>query len=67
MGCANYGGPGGVFRVGNPMGSAAVLIARGQTKGKGVLYPELAFPAREFLVQEASAGINVEITKTAIL
>jgi saccharopine dehydrogenase (NAD+, L-lysine-forming) len=67
LGCVKYGGAGGVFRVGTPMGTAAVLIARGQTKGKGVFYPELAFPAKEFLEQEASSGLNVEITKTEVL
>lgn len=67
MGCAKYGGPGGVFRCGSPMGSLAVLIARGQIKSTGAFLPETVVPAKEFLDQEASMGINVEITKTEIL
>jgi len=67
MGCAKYGGPGGVFRCGSPMGSAAVLLARGQIKAKGVFFPDFTIPAKEFLEQEAASGMNVEITKTAIL
>lgn len=67
MGCAKYGGHGGVFRCGSPMGSVAVLMARGQIKAKGSFFPEFTVPSEEFLKQEASMGINVEITKTVIL
>lgn len=67
IGCSKYGRSGGIFRVGSPMGSAAVLIARGRTKGKGVFYPELAFSPEEFLAQEASMGINIEIVETLMM
>lgn len=67
MGCAKYGGPGGVFRCGSPMGSLAVLIARGRIKSSGAFLPEAVVPAKEFLQQEVSMGMNVEITKTIIL
>lgn len=67
MGCAKHGGPGGVFRCGSPMGSVAVLMARKQIKERGVFLPEFAVPSKEFLEQEVSAGVNVEITRTEIL
>lgn len=67
LGVAKYGGQGGVFRVGSSLGTAAILIARGMANGKGVFYPESAFPAKEFLEQEASMGINVEISRVEIL
>lgn len=67
MGCAKYGGPGGVFRCGSPMGSLAVLMARGQIKRSGAFLPEAVVPAKEYLDQEVSMGIRVEITKTEIL
>ena len=67
MGCAKYGGPGGIFRCGSPMGSLAVLVARGQITSRGVFLPEAVVPAKEFLDQEVSMGLNVEITQTEIL
>ena len=67
MGCARYAGPGGVFRCGSPMGSAAVLLARGKIKAKGAFLPAFTIPAEEFLKQETSMGMNVEITKTVVL
>lgn len=67
MGCAKYGGPGGVFRCGSPMGSVAVLMARGQIKEKGVFLPAFTVPTKEFLEQEAFMGTSVEITKIVIL
>lgn len=67
LGVARYGGQGGVFRVGSSMATAAILMARGVANGKGVFYPESAFPAKAFLEQEASMGINVEISRVEIL
>lgn len=67
MGCARYGGPGGVFRCGSPMGSLAVLIGRGQIRSSGAFLPEAVVPAKEFLDQEVSMGLNVEVTRTEIL
>lgn len=65
MGTAKYG-PGGVFRAGSPMGSVAVLMARGQIKERGVFFPELVVPDKEFFKQEVSAGMNIEVSKTVI-
>ena len=67
MGCAKFGGPGGTFRNGSPMGTVAVLMARGQIKEKGCYLPGLVEPTEEFIKQEVGMGQNVEITKTIIL
>ena len=69
IGCAKVSGPerAGVFRSGSPMGSVAVLMARGQIKAKGAFLPAFTVPSAEFLKQEASMGISIEITKTEIL
>jgi len=67
MGCARFGGPGGTFRNGSPMGTVAVLMARGQIKEKGCYLPGLVEPTEEFIKQEVGMGQNVEITKTIIL
>lgn len=67
MGCAKFGGPGGTFRNGSPMGTIAVLMARGQVKTKGCFLPGLVEPTEEFIRQEVAMGQNVEITKTIIL
>jgi len=67
MGCAKFGGPGGTFRNGSPMGTIAVLLARGKIKAKGVYGPGVVEPTEEFIKQEVSMGQNVEISKTVIL
>ena len=67
MGCAKYGGPGGVFRCGSPMASVAVMIAQGKVKEKGVFFPAFKVPPDEFLKQEARSGLSVEITKNVTL
>ena len=67
MDCARFGGPGGVFRSGSPMGSVAVMIARNQITPRGVFLPEFTVPAKDFLKQEVSMGMNVEISKTTLL
>jgi len=67
MGCARFGGPGGTFRNGSPMGSVAVLMARGQIKATGCFLPGLVEPTEEFIKQEVTMGQNVEITKTTIM
>jgi saccharopine dehydrogenase-like NADP-dependent oxidoreductase len=67
MGCAKVGGPGGTFRIGSPMGTVAVLIAKGLIKETGCFPPGLVEPTEEFIKQEVVMGQNVEITKTIIL
>jgi len=66
-GCARFGGYGGTFRNGSPMGSIAVLMARGQIKATGCFVPGLVEPTEEFIKQEVAMGQNVEITRTALL
>jgi saccharopine dehydrogenase-like NADP-dependent oxidoreductase len=63
MDCARFGGPGGIFRSGSPMGSVAVLIARDQIDYRGVYLPEFTVPSETFLKQEVAMGMNVEVTK----
>jgi lysine 6-dehydrogenase len=46
--------------VGIPLSIGAQLIAQGQTTGKGVLPPELAFPTEPFFIELARRGIVVE-------
>jgi len=67
MGCAKLGGPGGTFRNGSPIGTVAVLMARGKIKATGVFGPGIVEPTEEFIKQEVDMGQNVEITKTIIL
>jgi saccharopine dehydrogenase-like NADP-dependent oxidoreductase len=67
LNCGKYGGPGGIFRCGSPMGSVAVLMAQGKVKPKGVFLPSFSVPSDEFLKQEAAMGISVEITETVML
>lgn len=67
MGCAKVGGPGGTFRNGSPMGTVAVLMAKGKIKATGVYGPGVVEPPEEFIKQEAAMGQNVEITQTIIL
>jgi hypothetical protein len=67
MGCARFGGPGGTFRNGSPMGTVAVLMSRGLIKEKGCFLPGLVEPTEEFIKQEVAMGQNVEITKTVIM
>jgi len=67
MGCARFGGPGGTFRNGSPMGTVAVLMARGKIKATGVFGPGFVEPTEEFIKQEVAMGQNVEISKTIIL
>ena len=67
MGCAKFGGSGGVFRCGSPMASTEIMIAQGKIKEKGVFYPAFKIPSKEFLEQEAASGVSVEITKRIIL
>jgi hypothetical protein len=64
MGCAKVGGPGGTFRIGSPLGTVAVLMARGLIKATGCFPPGLVEPTEEFIKQEVAMGQNVEITKT---
>lgn len=67
MGCARFGGPGGTFRNGSPMGTVAVLMSRELIKEKGCFLPGLVEPTEEFIKQEVAMGQNVEITKTVIM
>ena len=67
MGCAKIAGPGGTFRIGSPLGTVAVLMARGLIKATGCFPPGLVEPTEEFIKQEVAMGQNVEITKTIIL
>ena len=67
MGCAAFGGLGGTFRNGSPMGTIAVLIARKQLKATGCFLPGVVEPTEEFIKQEVAMGQNVEITKTVLL
>lgn len=64
MGCARFGGAGGSFRNGSPLGTTAVLLARRQIKATGCFLPGLVEPTEEFIRQEVAMGQNVEITKT---
>lgn len=66
MGCARFGGPGGTFRNGSPMGTVAVLMAREKIKATGVFGPGFVEPTEEFIKQEMAMGQNVEISKTII-
>lgn len=67
MGCARFGGPGGTFRNGSPLGTVAVLMARGSIKARGCFLPGLVEPTEEFIKQEVAMGQCVEITKTVIV
>ncbi len=67
MGCAKVGGPGGTFRIGSPMGTVAVLMARGLIKQTGCFPPGVVEPTEDFIKQEVAMGQNVDITKTIIL
>lgn len=66
MGCARFGGPGGTFRNGSPIGTLAVLLTRGLLKAKGCFLPGLVEPTEEFIKQEVAMGQHVEITKTIV-
>ena len=66
MGCARFGGPGGTFRNGSPMGTVAVLMSKGKIKATGVYGPGVVEPTEEFIKQEVAMGQNVEISKTII-
>ena len=67
MGCGKFGGPGGTFRNGSPMGTVAVLLAKGLIKAKGLFLPGLVEPTEEYIKQEVAMGQNVEISKTIML
>ncbi len=67
MGCARFGGPGGTFRNGSPLGTLGVLIARGKIQAKGVFGPGVVEPTEEFIKQEVAMGQNVEITRTIVM
>jgi saccharopine dehydrogenase-like NADP-dependent oxidoreductase len=67
MGCDKVVGPGGTFRHGSPMGTTAVLMAKGRIKAKGVFGPGIVEPTEEFIKQEVTMGQNVEIARTIIL
>ncbi len=67
MGCAAFGGLGGTFRNGSPLGTIAVLMARKQLNATGCFLPGLVEPTEEFIKQEVAMGQNVEITKTTIM
>jgi saccharopine dehydrogenase-like NADP-dependent oxidoreductase len=64
MGCGKFGGSGGTFRNGSPMGTVAVLMAKGLIKAKGLFLPGLVEPTEEYVNQEVAMGQDVEITKT---
>jgi saccharopine dehydrogenase-like NADP-dependent oxidoreductase len=56
-----WGGESAYFKnVGIPLSIGAQMIAHGQTTGKGILPPELAFPTQPFFVELARRGITVE-------
>ena len=67
MGCAKVGGPGGTFRIGSPLGTVAVLMARGLIQATGCFPPGLVEPTEEFIKQEVAMGQNVEITRTILM
>lgn len=66
MGCAKFGGSGGTFRNGSPMGTVAVLMARGKIEAEGVFGPGFVEPTEEFIKQEVAMGQFVEISRTVI-
>ncbi len=56
-----WGGEAAYYRnVGIPLSIGAQMIARGQTTGRGVLPPELAFPTEPFFQELARRGITIE-------
>jgi saccharopine dehydrogenase-like NADP-dependent oxidoreductase len=56
-----WGGEAAYFKnVGIPLSIGAQLIAHGQTAGKGVLAPEMAFPTEPFFAELLRRGIAVE-------
>jgi len=53
-----------VARAGLRVAIAAVMVGRGQTKGKGVLMPEACIPPEQYLDELAHAGTEeIEITR----
>jgi len=42
---------------------AAVMLARGKTKGKGVLMPEVCIPPEQYLDEFAKIGMDIEIMR----
>jgi saccharopine dehydrogenase-like NADP-dependent oxidoreductase len=42
---------------------AAMMLARGQTKGKGVSMPELCIPPEQYLEELADEGMEIEIVR----
>ena len=46
---------------------AAMMLVRGQTKGTGVLMPEVCIPPEPFIDEFANLGMDIEITKTVTL
>lgn len=58
-----WGGESTYFKnVGIPLSIGAQLIARGETTGRGVLPPELAFPVKVFFQELGRRGITVDET-----
>ncbi len=56
-----WGGEAAYFKnVGIPLSIGAQLIAQGETLGRGVLPPEVAFPSQPFFAELAKRGIIVE-------
>ncbi len=56
-----WGGPAAYFKnVGIPLSIGAQMLAKGQVEAKGVVPPEIAFPAQPFFDELAKRGIQVE-------
>ena len=56
-----WGGPAAYFKnVGIPLAIGAQMLAKGQVEAKGVVPPEIAFPAQPFFGELAKRGIQVE-------
>jgi saccharopine dehydrogenase-like NADP-dependent oxidoreductase len=51
------------YRTGIYAAAATMMVARGQVKEKGVLYPETSIPAAQFMKEVVRYGIEVEVTK----
>ncbi len=54
---------GQVARAGLCAAIAAVLLGRGQTKGKGVLMPEVCIPPEQYLDELSKNGEDIEISR----
>jgi len=54
----------GLLMTGMAIAQGVLMIGRGQVKGKGILMPEKAYPADQFLQGLSKAGVVVEVHKT---